>query len=177
MLQQVGQRPYGPDPDVCQSRKIASLAAYWAGKRRGERLPRRADLAPEEIVPLLPYILLADIEPEPLRIRYRLVGTAIAEGSRRDITGLHLDEIQFDYPGEREAFEAGYRLMLDTAAPVYGRMVWLASQELPVLYESAIFPLLGESGDLEKAIAIEDYERPVNELAGRLPSRPARRDD
>lgn len=172
----LGQRAYGPDPAACGSPKIAELTAYWESKCRDGRPPQRADLDPAEIVSLLPYLLLTDIEHAPLRIRYRLVGTAIAEASRRDFTGLYLDEMQFDTPRERQVFERGYRLLVESRAPVYGRMVWLASSDLPVLYESAIFPLLGPSGGVDKAVAIEDHARPIAEIADRLPPRPVRRE-
>ncbi len=171
----LGQRAYGPDPAACGSPKIAELAAYWQSKCRDGRLPQRADLDPAEIVALLPYLLLTDIEHAPFRIRYRLVGTAIAEASRRDFTGLYLDEMQFDTPLERQAFERGYRLLVESRAPVYGRMVWLASSDLPVVYDSAIFPLLGPTGQVDKAVAIEDHARPIAEIADRLPARPVRR--
>ncbi len=167
---------YNSDPATCRSPRIAQLAAYWAAKRPAGGPPLRADLDPAELKPLLPYLLMMDLQPTPLRVRYRLVGTAVAEASRRDFTGLWLDEMQFDTPQEREIFEAGYRLLLDTAAPVYGRIVWHAAGDLPVLYESAIFPLSSDGRRLDRAIALEDHALPIDELAHRLPPRPARRD-
>jgi hypothetical protein len=172
-----GFRPYGRDPAVCGSPRIAELGAYWAGKARDGHLPGRGDIDPAEIVALLPYLLMMDVEHAPLRVRYRLVGTAIAEASRRDFTGLYLDEMSFDDPAERQAFVSGYRLLVDSGRPVYGRMVWLADPELPVVFESAIFPLATDGRTVEMAIALEDHARPIDEIASRLPPRQVRQED
>ena len=40
---------------------LAGLHDYWSGKRRGGRLPGRDDLAPEEMVPALPHLMLIDV--------------------------------------------------------------------------------------------------------------------
>jgi hypothetical protein len=140
-------------------------------------VPRRSALDPSEIVELLPYVLLVDVEADPLRVRYRLVGTAIAEASRRNFTGLYLDEMSFEAAGEREAFEAGYRLLIAERRPVYGRMVWLASSDLPVVYDSAVFPLSSDGETVTQAIALEDHQRPIEEIAAQLPPRPVRQGD
>lgn len=66
--------------------------AYWRGKRQGDRLPSRGDLDPAEIPRLLPNLFLIDVLRDPLRFRYRLIGTAITERFQRDSTGRLIDE-------------------------------------------------------------------------------------
>ncbi|SMF33101.1 PAS domain-containing protein [Tistlia consotensis] len=170
-----GFQPYVSDPSVCCSQRVGELHAYWRSLCRDGLLPARRDVEPTDIKALLPNILLMDIEQDPLRVRYRLVGTAIAELSRRDITGLYLDEIRFDEPRERSIFEAGYRLLLATRAPVFGRILWLARADMTLTYESAIFPLAGDGRTIDKAIAVEHYlDVDPREVAERVPSRPSR---
>lgn len=165
-------QPYVSDPAVCRSERIASFHAHWRALSREGALPARDAIDPMNIKPLLPNILIMDIEPSPLRVRYRLIGTAIAEISRRDITGRYLDTLQFDHPRERATFEAGYRLLLESRAPVFGRIQWLALSDLTLSYESAIFPLAGDGVTIDKAIAVEHYlDVDRQEVVERVPIR------
>ncbi|MGH6894386.1 MAG: PAS domain-containing protein [Dongiaceae bacterium] len=63
------------------SPRIHRLYSYWNGLRQGgsDILPRRADVAPDQIRELLPNIMIVDVEQSPLRFRYRLVGTRVVE--------------------------------------------------------------------------------------------------
>lgn len=173
--EQDGFQPYVSDPAVCRSDRIAAFHAHWRSLCRPDALPSRQAIDPAEIKPMLPNLLIMDIERAPLRIRYRLVGTAIAEGSRRDITGLYLDQIKFDHPRERTMFEAGYGLLLESRAPVFGRILWVARSDLTLTYESAIFPLASDGRTIDKAVAVEHYlDLDPRIIAQRLPSRPTR---
>lgn len=66
----------------------------WLGKRAGRAMPARADFDPSEMPHLLPHIMLLDVERDPLRIRVRLVGTAIVDAIGMDLTGRYVDEIE-----------------------------------------------------------------------------------
>jgi len=71
---------------------LRDFFAYWQGKRRGGLLPARADIEPTEIPQLLPNIFLIDVVAgDPLRFRFRLVGTRIAE-LEGEMTNRFLDE-------------------------------------------------------------------------------------
>jgi hypothetical protein len=48
-----------------------------------------------DIPRLLPYVFLVDVEREPQRFRFRLVGTQICAWAGRDATGLYTDEPAF----------------------------------------------------------------------------------
>src|SRR5512134_2272816 len=64
---------------------IVVFHRYWDSKRRGRRMPSRADIDPAEIVPLLPGITLIDVVADARGFVYRLVGTregAIRPASR-----------------------------------------------------------------------------------------------
>src|SRR3546814_7377207 len=41
----------------------------------------------------MPYVLIADIEHAPFRVRFRLVGTKVVEATGFEFTGKYLDEI------------------------------------------------------------------------------------
>jgi hypothetical protein len=66
---------------------------YWQQRRPApDVLPGRQHIDPLDFPDLLPGIWLLDVQREPLRFRYRLVGTRIVEGIGREVTGQWLDE-------------------------------------------------------------------------------------
>jgi hypothetical protein len=54
-------------------------------------MPARADFDPVDVPQILPNITITDVFYDPLRFRYRLIGTAITELTGRDATGKWLD--------------------------------------------------------------------------------------
>ena len=70
---------------------LAGLYEYWCRKRRGDLLPSRASIAPEEMVSALPHLMLIDVLESGRVLRYRLVGTTIAAGI--DPTGKTLQNV------------------------------------------------------------------------------------
>src|SRR3546814_18943525 len=79
--------------DQIESARIRELFAYWQDKRRGDLLPRRADIDPVEIPRLMPYVLIPDIAHAPFRVRFRLVGTTVVKPHGVELTGKNLDQI------------------------------------------------------------------------------------
>src|SRR5689334_294640 len=64
---------------------LRRLHDYWASKKGDRKAPSRADIRPEEMVPLLPSVYLVDVEGT--RFRLRLVGTEIVLEYGAEITG------------------------------------------------------------------------------------------
>lgn len=56
-------------------------------------MPSRRDLKPEDMPHCLGWINLVDVAHKPLRFRFRLVGSVIAEAYGKDMTGLPVQEI------------------------------------------------------------------------------------
>ena len=84
----------GP-PSEFESPVVRDGYAYWRSKMIGDRLPRRSDIDPVEIVRLMPNALLIDVRREPeLDFRYRLIGTTVAENLYKDHTGSWFSEIE-----------------------------------------------------------------------------------
>src|SRR3546814_5237666 len=87
------QRPTMTSPsaaDVIVEPELREIYHYWSGKRGGRCYPTRADIRPEEIKRLLPFVLLLDVLDEGRHFRFRLVGTDAASGI--DPTGKLLHE-------------------------------------------------------------------------------------
>lgn len=84
----------GMDPDLhFQNPKLHGLVRYWEEKRGTRPMPSRADIDPLELGEHMGNLILIDVEHEPVRLRYRLVGTNITAAMARDSTGKYYDEI------------------------------------------------------------------------------------
>lgn len=132
-----------------------TFLAYWRGKRPpGGGFPGRADIAPEEMLHLLPYIFMVDVlrgaEGEP-DFRFRLVGTAIAE-----MEGEHTGRLLSDMFVDRDAYAVLWQQYRDAAA---GK-VWVRRETLRwrgldhVSYEVILAPLQDGSGVVTMLIGL-----------------------
>ncbi len=72
---------------------LKNVYQYWLDMKGEREMPSRADLNPADITNLLPYIMLVDVEQQPRRYRYRLVGTETVKAMGYDVTGQYLDEL------------------------------------------------------------------------------------
>jgi len=131
--------------------------AYWHSKRpppeAGGGFPTRADIAPEEILKLLPYIFMLDVlgEDGAQDFRFRLVGTAIM-----DIEGEHTGQLLSGMFPDREAYRVLWQQYQDAAA---GK-VWVRHETLRwqgrdhLHYEVILAPLQDEAGGVTMLIGI-----------------------
>ncbi len=70
---------------------LKGIYQYWQSMRGAHIMPSRADLYPEDIIALLPYICLVDVERETRRYKIRLIGTENVKAIGFDVTGDYLD--------------------------------------------------------------------------------------
>ena len=132
---------------------VRQFYEYWASVAPAGRLPGRQHIAPEEIVPLLSRLWILDVFGEPLRFRYRLVGTDITRSLQRELTGQWLDEVQpeiFSHPNLRDR----YRFILQTKQPTWRRGPTLWHRD-PThrLVENCLAPLATDGETVDKIIA------------------------
>lgn len=96
---------------------LTRLLALWRAARRGRALPAKTDLAPADMVFCLGHLALTEVEHEPFRIRYRLVGTRLVALYGREITGRYVDEL-YTLLLRREVM-SHYRLVVEARRPLY----------------------------------------------------------
>ena len=103
---------------------LIGLFGYWDGKRAGRAMPSREDIDPVEIPHYMPSMILCDVELEPLRFRYRLIGTRLTELVHRDVTGCYIDESI--YGDNVDVVRGPFLEAYQTRAPVAvrGRLRW-----------------------------------------------------
>ena len=70
------------------------LAAYWERKGGARHMPARTEIDPTELKPIL-RVVLSQVEPQPFRFCYRLVGTRAVANGRFDCNGHCLDRMKF----------------------------------------------------------------------------------
>lgn len=147
---------------------MRALFSYWSSKRRNGALPRRVDIDPTEIPRLMPNIIIADIEHDPFRVRYRLAGTKVVEMTGYEFTGKYLDEIAL--PNDEGPFLECYRLACDSLAPVITRIRWRLGPNDVAEYDACFLPLSDDGQRVNKVLAFECYasiERDYNLITNR----------
>jgi hypothetical protein len=124
------------DPTISHP-KLAGLLAYWQQKRAGRAMPARADIEPTELKALLPHIFMVDVEYAPLRLRYRLIGSALVDVLGQDLKGKYLDEMPLLF----RTFAAGaYEEVLKVRGPCYKEVSGIAAY-FRVAYKRLLLPL------------------------------------
>jgi len=121
----------------------------------GADIPDRDALHPEDLLPILPNILISELEPDPFRVRYRLVGTRVVTVVGFDFTGRYLDELQPD--PITVPWVDYYRTVAETRGPLMGSVTVPAKAGGALHYEFAIFPLRRGGDAVAQFVAVEDY--------------------
>lgn len=127
--------------------ELKKLYAYWLGKKRARPAPSRTDIDPLEIAPLLPYVMLVDVERAPLRFRYRLVGTEIVCNVGDDFTGRYLDT--FVRLSHRDVMAAEFARVVESAEPVVSVWEYTRDDGRHVRYERLVLPLVSDGATVD----------------------------
>jgi len=154
--------------DQASSVKIRQLFDYWLRLYRDGKPGARTAFDPTEVPNLLSSLLLGDIQSDPFRVFFRLVGTKVAAFSRLDFSGFYLDAL--DYRG-RDSVEwlDCYRQVQSSGVGVVGlnRVTWPDGD--PIDYRFAILPLERDGNPAGSFVAIEDYDGIDPRLIPELP--------
>jgi hypothetical protein len=144
-------------PPDCDAR-IRRVFDYWRAIRPAEdRLPGRQHLEPADLPELLRWLWLVDIQREPLRFRYRLVGTGHREVIGQDLTGKWIDEAFSHFPRM-----ATYPQFLDVVAgePRYCRCPPpFRVDERYVAMERLLLPLARDGLSVDMMLGFTIYRR------------------
>ena len=143
--------------EQARTEKVRALYAYWQRLQAAGK-PTRGSLDPLEMRPYLGNLLTGNVETEPFRVLYKLVGTMVAEYSQCDFSNTYLDKI--DYSGRDDVdWEACYRMLHETRRPVFGECSLMgAAGRVIASYEYAILPLWRDNDPAGSFVAIEVYD-------------------
>jgi hypothetical protein len=140
------------------SPRVGAMHRYWQSKCRDRSLPLRAAIDPTEIPRLLPYLVIAEIEAPPMRVRYRLVGTQVVEDNGSDFTNRYLEDCNF---AVETLLRECYRRLVETRAPVFAyyewhKVEWQGAKGAIGANETGFFPLSSDGARVDLAICLAD---------------------
>ncbi|MBL4740161.1 MAG: hypothetical protein JKY12_04160 [Sneathiella sp.] len=103
--------------DQAVDRRMVSFLDYYLKIHPRSHLPGRSDFDPFDIPNCLPHLALVDVERDPYRFRYRVMGTSLTFNIEQEGTGKYLDEI---IPGVESEFPFLDRVAVaKTGLPIY----------------------------------------------------------
>jgi hypothetical protein len=135
---------------------IRQFHRHWLQVCSNGRLPGRADIDPCNFKRILPNVILADLERDPFRVRYRLCGTRVAEFCG-NLTGRYLDEVATNDLWSAAAYLRQYEIAAGEARPVFS-FDWITGRlgaRHP--FQTGIWPLASDGRAVDMCIAVEDY--------------------
>ena len=143
---------------------LRRLRDYWLEARGSRRMPSRHVIDPMEMPGILPHVVLTDVFHDPLRFRYRLIGTAITTLTGRDVTGSWLN--QELYGDRTDNMLWTFRTCAETGEPVAVRQKAQFPDREWVGVEVLLLPL-GKTDTTVEIILSGLY---VTKLGGEYPS-------
>lgn len=148
---------------------IAWLFDFWLSKFDGERRPRKQDMDPLELgtrnAPILRHICLYDVERNPFRFRYRLVGGAIPDAGGLAKPGLYIDDVEASGRVDAELIK-----VCETGLPWYKNGPSMIAHRTNIeAIEALTVPLRGETDRIDFLLSCSVYHwekgyAPVNSL-------------
>jgi hypothetical protein len=140
----------------CRSEKVRTLYAYW-NKLRGTRLmPRRQEVDPTEIWPLLKNVFMNEWHREPDRLYYRIAGTELVAAMGFEIRGKWVSDLYQDQ-ADIDRTLGLYRRVVDGRIPVLGRTEGTHLRHGADAFEWVICPLSDDGDAVTHFIGLEDY--------------------
>jgi len=138
---------------------------YWLAKRGGRRMPRRRDIDPSEVVPLLPNLQITELVDGGARVRYRLIGTAIVSTFGAEFTGKYFDEV---FSGDQlRAHEENYRVLCREKCPILVSRHYVSHKMIELLCHRLIMPLSEDDNAVNQALTAMSFQYP-NKAAQRI---------
>jgi hypothetical protein len=129
---------------------------YWDSKRAGRRMPARRDIEPTEILDLLPYVVLVDVERAPLDFRYRLVGTAVAARFGHDRTGERFSALPQQSEGS-EVWKTAVRI-LEEKRPIVSHIPYVGFNRWIQNYRDISMPLSENNDEVNMIFGVLQFE-------------------
>lgn len=134
--------------------RLRRLFEYWDSKRGGRRFPARADIDPLDFPYVMGWIVLLDVERDPLRFRCRVHGTQLIAKNQFDLTGKYLE----DHPMPEFAAHSAqmWREVLDRGEPTHGFYDQIMDEQ-PRRFEALRLPLASDGETIDMLLVCTVY--------------------
>jgi hypothetical protein len=147
------------DRSEITSDMIAGVEGCWEGLKRGRLFPSRQDVDPFVFRAWLPYISIVELQDDPFRVFYRLVGTEVARFGQEDFSYKWLNDTNWD-PALKAANLEIYQRLRERRAPLFGlsRIEWEGRNDQ--VFEWGVFPLSNDGQTISHCLSVDDF-RPI----------------
>jgi hypothetical protein len=129
---------------------------YWDSKRAGRHMPARRDIEPTEILELLPFVVLIDVERNPIDFRYRLMGTAVAARFGHDHTGTRFSALSQQSQGS-EVWKTATRI-LQEKRPIVSHVPYVGFNRWIQNYRDISMPLSEDNDTVNMIFGVLQFE-------------------
>jgi len=148
--------PLWNDIAPVKSEAVRHLNAWWLEHRGQSGVPDRRDFDPTGFPRLLPNMIISDVQPDPFRIRYRLVGTKVADVLNFDFTGHYLDEMVDE--ASNTPWLDYYAASYASRQPLFGSVTERTVAGGTFTFEFGIYPVaVGGGTEIRQFLSVEDY--------------------
>jgi hypothetical protein len=131
--------------------------AHWDGLRRGVEAPLRSDFDPFDVTPLMPHIVMLEVQQEPRDFRYRVIGTFVSDHLAQNWTGSWMSEIEHQKPSSR--IWASCDHVVETRFPMLSRIPYVGPHADFLYGEDVILPLINDAGEVVNLLVFVSYIR------------------
>ncbi|MCK6452283.1 MAG: PAS domain-containing protein [Alphaproteobacteria bacterium] len=128
---------------------LLRLLDYWLERCRDGRLPARRDIDPLALPYVIGHLILVDVERDPLRFRYRLIGSSLSLQFNLNLTGRLVDE--HPDPTIRRLANEAYATVVTTARPLAYRRDAVINKRVR-RYDVLILPLASDGQTVDKIL-------------------------
>ena len=136
------------------SERLRRLFEYWQSKCGGRPLPARAALDPVDFSYALANVALVDVLRDPLRFRFRLVGTEIVRRDGTDLTGKSIEH--HPLPEYRALMREAYSAVVASGKPAVFRRERMMDDKLRQ-YEVLYLPLAADGVTVDMLLVGIDF--------------------
>src|SRR5262245_63511473 len=113
---------------------------YWQSKRNGHAIPARSAFDPLlEIPALVRFMMLKDVQRDPLDFRYRLVGTGLRPHMTTDYTGQWMSDVEYQRPPS--TIWDYHKQVAETGEPLFIKPNYVGPHKDYLFVEAAMLPL------------------------------------
>jgi hypothetical protein len=141
-----------------QDDRLLRLYRYWNNCRGDLRFPPRASIDPMDFPYALGRVSLVEVQRNPLRFRYRLVGTLLTQHLGYEMTGKYVEEIP--EPSMREFTRSFYERALERQGPFHETGTALI-ERYSWQHEVLVLPLASDGETIDMLLIYRNTERPT----------------
>jgi len=141
-----------------RDQRLRRLYGYWRERHVGDRPPSRAELDPLDFPYAVGFVTLVDVEPEPLRFRFRLVASPVTQHLGYELTGKYLDEVPEQ--DMRSYLDSAYRRLVAERIPLHENGERVLDERI-WRHESMLLPCCSPNGAVSLIISARVTQLPV----------------